>query len=157
MARTLKDCTSGLSGRYFWHGPNEINLQPSLPFSGAVGRCVIRNPDSAREMHFWTVSAGDLTDIWKGEKADNKLSPGKSRVYEASGFPDKLNIWGPTWKDQAGGTEGSTYIPGITESETLFAGAWDENKWILIAVIVIIMLIILVGLYVTAAKATRGG
>ena len=153
MAKTLKECTSGLSGRHFWAGPNELNLQPEFPLTGARGRCIIRNPSNTDEMHFSTVAASALTDRWTGDKQDNKLSPGKSRAYEAGGYPNKLNIWGPSWKVPAGGTEGSTYIPGITELETVGAGAADEWGWLPVAIIIIIILIIVVGLYVTARKA----
>ena len=158
----IRDYVHTLTGRYVWHGDNDLELQCAQWGFGEAGTVLIVAPGD-KMLRFRTVECG-AAGRWLTDAEETKLGPGMKTTISGPNYPNNLRIFEAEVHDyksvDEGGTgepvEGTTYIPVWDDLSTWATGVAKEREWIIWLVAAIIIIIILVGLYVTAAKATRG-
>jgi hypothetical protein len=158
----IRDFVHNLSGRTSWHGDNDIELQPAQWGFGEAGTALIVAPFD-KVLKFRIVET-DATGAWVGglfserESGVVTLGPGKKGKYTAPGWPHALRLFeAELHADKGGAVDGTTYIPVVDDVADWAAGIGKDYQWVVWMVAAIIIIIIVVGLYIAAAKATRGG
>ena len=147
----LRDYVHTMSGRTVWHGDNDLELQCAQWGFGEAGTARIVAPDD-KVLIYKQVEAA-ASGRWVSDPETVKLGPGKSTRSTGPPWPNNLRLYEAELHDYKGGEAEGTEHTILTDIGDKFQGLAEDYDWVVWMVAAIIILIIVVGLYVTARKA----